>query len=179
MQSFGASFSIGLVAGLRSMTACAALSWAASQHRTRVTWIPEGPGARSLVTALALAEMAGDKMPFAPDRRILPSFMARLAIGAAGGHALTGPNVTPRNAALAGMAGALAGTLLGRGARGGTTRSASGLARGLTEDVVAAGLATVLVRHCRPHSDASPRVEAHVERASSQPRSPSSARRQQ
>ena len=178
MQSFGTAFGIGFVAGLRSMTACAALSWAASQRRTRVTWIPDGPGARSLVTALALAEMAGDKMPFAPDRRIPPSVIARLAIGVAGGHALAGPNVTTRNAALAGMAGAIAGTLLGRGARGGTTRSVPGVARGLTEDVVAAGLATVLVRHSTPQSHAFPISEAYVEPASSQQRSPSSARRQ-
>ncbi|GEP07487.1 hypothetical protein [Methylobacterium oxalidis] len=152
MQRLGPSFGIGFVAGLRSMTACAALSWAASQRRTRVTWIPDGPGARGLITALALAEMAGDKMPFAPDRRIPPSFAARLAIGAAGGVALAEPRALRRNAALAGMAGAIAGTLLGRAARGGTTRSTSGLARGLTEDVMAAGLAAALVRHAQRDS---------------------------
>ncbi|WP_336491106.1 hypothetical protein [Methylobacterium nigriterrae] len=140
-----ASFGIGFVAGLRSMTACAALSWAASRGRTRSDWIPSGPLPRGLATAAALAEMAGDKMPFAPDRRIPPSLAARLAIGAVGGAALAGRDISPATGAVAGMAGALAGTRLGRAARGGTTRSGFDLARGLTEDVVAAGLATALV----------------------------------
>ncbi len=46
MRGHWASFGIGFVAGLRSMTACAALSWAAALGRTSVGWIPAGPGAR-------------------------------------------------------------------------------------------------------------------------------------
>ncbi|WP_336491554.1 hypothetical protein [Methylobacterium nigriterrae] len=145
MQKHAASFGIGFVAGLRSMTACAALSWAASRGRTRTEWIQAGPLPRGLTTAAALAEMVGDKMPFAPDRRIPPSFAARIAIGAVGGAALAGRDASPAIGALVGMAGALAGTLVGRAARGSTTRSGFDLARGLTEDVVAAGLATALV----------------------------------
>ena len=90
MEGLWASFGIGFVAGLRSMTASAALAWAASLGRTRTDWIPAGPGPRGLATAAALAEMAGDKMPFAPDRRIAPSVLVRLALGAAGGAALAG-----------------------------------------------------------------------------------------
>lgn len=145
MQGHWAPFGIGFVAGLRSMTAAAALSWAASLGRTRTRWIPAGPGPRRFATVAALAEMAGDKMPFAPDRRIPPSFAARLVIGAVGGTALAGREATPLSGALAGMAGAVAGTLLGRAARGANTRSGAGWARGLTEDAVAAGLATALV----------------------------------
>ncbi|ACL55679.1 hypothetical protein [Methylobacterium nodulans] len=146
MQGLGTSFGIGLVTGLRSMTACAALTWAASLGRTRIAWIPSGSGPRGLATAAAAAEMAGDKMPFAPDRRIPPSFAARLAIGAVGGAALAGRDVTLVGGVLAGMAGAVVGTLLGRALRGATTRSASDWARGLTEDAAAVGLATVLIR---------------------------------
>lgn len=145
MQGHWASFGIGFAAGLRSMTASAALSWAASLGRTRIRWIPAGPGPRRFATAAALAEMAGDKMPFAPDHRIPPSFAARLAISAVGGAALAGRNASPLSGALAGMAGAVAGTLLGRAARGGTTRSGADWVRGMTEDAVAAGLATALV----------------------------------
>jgi len=72
-QGLWPSVGIGFVAGLRSMTATAALAWAASPGPLRVRWIPAGPGPRGLATAAALAEMAGDKMPFAPDRRIAPS----------------------------------------------------------------------------------------------------------
>ncbi len=140
------AFGIGFVTGLRSMTAAAALSWATSLGRSRVAWIPAGPEARGLATVAALAEMAGDKMPFAPDRRIVPSFLVRLALGAAGGVALAGRGVPQMEAALAGMLGAVAGTLLGRAARGGTTRSATDWARALTEDAAAAGLAVALVR---------------------------------
>lgn len=145
MKGHWASLGIGFVTGLRSMTACAALSWAASRGRTRIGSIPDGPLARGAATAAALAEMAGDKMPFAPDRRIAPSVAARLAIGAVGGAALAGRGATPLSGAVAGISGAVAGTLLGRAARGGTTRSGADWARALTEDAVAAGLATALV----------------------------------
>ena len=145
MQGLTASLGIGFVTGMRSMTACAALSWAASQRRTRPGWIPSGPVPRGLATAAAVAEMAGDKMPFAPDRRIAPSIAARLAIGAVGGAALAGRDASALGGAVAGMSGAIAGTVLGRIARGGTTRSGSDWARALTEDATAAGLATALV----------------------------------
>src|SRR3712207_1077929 len=72
MEGLWASFGIGFVAGLRSMTATAALTWAASLGRTRGEWIPAGTKTRDLAMLAALAEMAGDKMPFAPDRRIPP-----------------------------------------------------------------------------------------------------------
>lgn len=146
MQNYRTSFGIGFVTGMRSMTACAALSFAAADGRSRLAWIPSSPAARGLAGAAALAEMAGDKMPFAPDRRIPASVAVRLAIGAVGGVALAGRDASPLTAGLAGMAGAIAGTLIGRAARGGTTRSASDWARALSEDAVAAGLATALVR---------------------------------
>jgi uncharacterized membrane protein len=59
--------------------------------------------------------------------------------------------MTQGTSALAGIAGATLGTMLGRAARGGTTRSAADWARALTEDAVAAGLAVALVRsaECR------------------------------
>ncbi|CAO4135426.1 hypothetical protein OFEAOIEE_LOCUS3169 [Methylorubrum extorquens] len=85
MREYGRSFGIGLVAGMRSMSACAALTWAASKGLTRDDLIPSGPGSRALATTAAAAEMVGDKMPFAPDRRILPSFAFRLAVGTIGG----------------------------------------------------------------------------------------------
>lgn len=147
MEGLWASFGIGFVAGLRSMTAGAALARAASLRRTRTdALIPSGLRPRGLLAAAALAEMAGDKMPFAPDRRIAPSVLVRLAFGAAGGAALAGRGASETRGALAGMAGAVAGTWLGRAARGGDLLSGGGWARGLAEDAVAAGLAAALVR---------------------------------
>ncbi len=145
-MNHGPSFAIGFVTGLRSMTATAALGWAASLGRTRIGWIPRGPRLRALATLAALGEMAGDKMPFAPDRRIVPSFLVRLAIGALGGAALAGRNVSLPGGAASGMAGAILGTLLGRAARGANTRTGLDWTRALTEDALAAGLATLLVR---------------------------------
>ena len=145
MEDHLASFGIGFVAGMRSMTASAALSWAASLGRSRVAWIPSGPVPLRLVTAAALTEMVGDKMPFAPDRRIPASMLARLAIGAVGGVAFSRRNTSVLDAMLSGMVGAVAGTVVGRAARGGTTRSKVGWMRALSEDAIAAGLATALV----------------------------------
>ncbi|TCZ53910.1 hypothetical protein EXY23_24115 [Roseicella aquatilis] len=139
------SFGIGVVTGMRSMTALAALTWAASLGRTRLRGIPAGAEARGLATLAALAEMAGDKMPFAPDRRIVPSLLVRLGVGAVGGAALTRRGVSPGEGALAGMTGAVLGTWLGRAARGGTTHSGSDWARALGEDVLAAGLTVTLI----------------------------------
>ncbi|MET7244964.1 hypothetical protein ABZT49_16535 [Methylobacterium sp. EM32] len=145
MRDHGPSFGIGFVAGLRSMTACAALTVASTGGRVRGTVIPSGPAARNLAIAAALAEIAGDKMPFAPDRRIPPSFALRLVIGAVGGWALAGRRAAPEAGALAGLAGAAAGTLLGRAARGPDSRHAAGRAYGFAEDAVAVALAAVVV----------------------------------
>lgn len=146
MKGLWAPFAIGFVAGMRSMSAAAALVRVASFGQPRVSWIPAGMGSRGLATTAALVEMAGDKMPFAPDRRIGPSVVVRLAIGAVGGVALAGRNAPPLDSALAGVAGAILGTLLGRAARGSNTRSGMDWARALAEDAVAAGLATAVVR---------------------------------
>jgi uncharacterized membrane protein len=140
------AFGIGFLSGLRSMSAVAALTWAASLRRIWTGWIPLGSETRGLATAVALAEMVGDKMPFALDRRIALSFLVRLALGAVGGAALAGRGVLRMEGAVAGIAGAVAGTLLGRAARGGTTRSGGDWARALTEDALATGLAVALVR---------------------------------
>lgn len=129
MQDYTTSFGIGFVAGMRNMTACAALTWAASEGRTRSGFIPASPEARTLATATALAEMAGDKMPFTPTAVSHPhsrpgSQSVRLADGRspdAARHPSTG---------LAGVAGARAGRLLGRAVRGPDSRTVSGRAWG-------------------------------------------------
>lgn len=144
MKQLVASFGIGVVTGMRSMSGSAALVWAASLGRSRIGWIPSGGRMRALAIAAAASEMAGDKMPFAPDRRIAPSILVRLAVGALGGASLAGPDASLADGAVAGMAGAMVGTYLGRAARGGTTRSRADWTRALTEDLTAAALAAAL-----------------------------------
>jgi uncharacterized membrane protein len=151
MHGYGAAFDIGFVTGMRSMTACAALTWAASKDRTRGELIPAGPRARTLATTAAVAEMVGDKMPFAPDRRIPHSFAFRIADGAVGGWALAGRRASPEIGAMIGVAGAIAGTLLGRAARGSDSHTNSGRINGLVEDAAAAGLATLVVASAERH----------------------------
>jgi uncharacterized membrane protein len=118
------SLGIGVLTGMRNMSALAALTRAASFGLTRIGWIPSGRDPIGLATAAAFAEMAGNKMPFAPGRRVLPSFLVRLAPGAVGDAALAGRRAARAEGAVSGIAGAVAGTLIGRAARGGTTRTA-------------------------------------------------------
>ena len=158
MASQWTSFGIGVVTGMRSMTGSAALSWASSLGRTRIDWIPSSPDALKIVTALAVAEMAGDKTPFAPDRRMGPSLVVRLVIGAVGGAAMATPGTAVARGVLPGVAGAVAGTLIGRWARGADTRTRADWFRALMEDAVAAGLAATLVNQASRSGSVSPRI---------------------
>jgi uncharacterized membrane protein len=149
MEDDWASFGIGFVAGMRCMTATAALVWATHLGRSRTDWILSGSLPCRLATAAALAEMAGAKMPSAPDRHIPASLLTRLAIGAVGQMVFSRWNTSLSGAARSGMVGVVAGTVFGRVAPGTTTRSRSDCVRALSEDVAAAGLATNLVRRFR------------------------------
>jgi uncharacterized membrane protein len=117
-----AAFLIGIVAGLRTMTAPAALSWAA-----RWGWLALGGSSLGVLgssvvpwvlTLLALGEWVTDQLPSTPSRTVPVQFGARLvsggfcgaAIGLAYGSVLAG--------LVAGVAGAVVGTLGGRAARG-------------------------------------------------------------
>lgn len=150
MQGHWVSFGFGFVTGLRSMTAGAALSWAASMGKTQLTWIPSSSRARTIAAVAALGEMVVDKTPLAPDRRIAPSMLLRLGIGATGGAALAGREASLLGGALSGMAGAVVGVLVGSTARSGTTRPGEDWPRALTEDAVAAALAATLVYLAEP-----------------------------
>ena len=77
---------IGVVAGLRAMTALAAVSWAAWGNV-----LPLGGsllaflGARWtpwVVTLLALGEMVTDQLPKTPSRKVPMQFITRLLVGA-------------------------------------------------------------------------------------------------
>ena len=61
MQGLTASLGIGVVTGMRTMTACAALSWAASLGRTR----PGSDWARALTEDATAAGLATALMCFA------------------------------------------------------------------------------------------------------------------
>lgn len=112
---------IGMVAGLRTMTAPAAVAWAA-----HLGWISlDGSwlaflGYRStavILTLLALAEFVTDMLPATPSRTVPVQLAARIVSGALCGGAIGIGLGQPVAASLAGATGAVIGTLGGAGAR--------------------------------------------------------------
>lgn len=150
MSLFGA-FLIGVVAGLRTFTAPAAVSWAAY-----LGWLPlDGtplaflghPVAPYVFTVLALLEFVGDQLPSTPSRTVPMQFGARLISGAFSGAAIGFAAGSWLTGLVAGMAGAVVGTLGGHEFR---RRLALAFGRdlpaALIEDVVAVLGALLIVR---------------------------------
>jgi uncharacterized membrane protein len=113
---------IGVVAGLRTMTALAAVSWAASLHVLRLGSTPLaflGSGFIAWVlTIAAIAELATDQLPATPSRKTPIQFAARIASGALCGAALVLPIGSWSVGVIAGIVGAILGTLAGSAFRG-------------------------------------------------------------
>jgi uncharacterized membrane protein len=107
---------IGIIAGLRAMTAPAALSWAAGLGWIDVggTWLSflASVWTRWIFTVLALAELVRDQLPSTPARTEPVQFGTRILMGALCGAALAG-----LAGGLLGVAGAVIGTLGGRAVR--------------------------------------------------------------
>jgi uncharacterized membrane protein len=144
-----AGFLAGAATGLRSLTAPAAVSWAASTRRLQLKDTPLAfLGHRAtpyVLTALAVAELVNDKLPWTPSRKAPPAFAARLAMGALCGAALSAPGERTRGAG-AGVLGAVAGTLGGYEYRMRLAKAAgSDLPAALSEDALAVGGAAAIV----------------------------------
>ncbi len=144
------AFLIGVIAGLRSLTAPAVFSWA-----VRLGWVH--PQSRLLgfmgyaatpwiFTAMAIGELIADQLPNAPARTAPLGFSARIAMGALCGAVCGDAHGYLAIGAVAGAAGAVAGTLGGYAARVRLT-SAVGKDRpvALLEDALAIGGALWLV----------------------------------
>jgi uncharacterized membrane protein len=145
------AFGIGVVAGLRSLTAPAVVAWAA-----RLGWINlhNSPlafmGSRWTVivfTVLAVVEFIGDQLPSTPPRTGAVGLSARIVTGALTGACLA----VARNAglwlgAIAGIVGAIAGAFGGYHARVGLVRSlrVPDFVIALPEDAIAIGLGLFL-----------------------------------
>jgi uncharacterized membrane protein len=142
---------IGVVAGLRAMTAPAVVSWAACCGLLDLegSWLAFLGNAWTpwILSVLALAELATDQLPSTPSRTVPVQFATRIVTGAVSGAALGLAGGVPWIGALvAGAIGAVIGTLGGRAAR---ARLAAGFGRdrpaALVEDVVAIGGAVLVV----------------------------------
>lgn len=112
---------IGVVAGLRAMTAPAMVSWAAHLGLLDLseTWLAVfgTAWARWILTLLALVELVTDQLPSTPSRTVPVQFGARIVTGALSGAAIGASGGTMVGGLIAGAIGAIIGTLGGRAFR--------------------------------------------------------------
>jgi uncharacterized membrane protein len=150
-MSYLLCLSIGIVAGLRAMTAPAAVSWAAYLGWLKLdqsplafmgyTWTPW------IITVLAVAELITDQLPSTPSRTVPIQFATRILSGALTGAALGIVAGSLVIGAVLGAVGAVIGTLGGRAARAALARKfGNDRPAALLEDVVAVGAALLVVR---------------------------------
>ncbi len=118
MTTLALALLIGVVAGLRAMTAPAAVSWAASLGWLDLggTWLSllAYPWTPWILTALALAELVNDQLPSTPSRTVPAQFGARLVTGGLSGAAIGASSSAMIAGLVAGVVGAIIGTLGGR-----------------------------------------------------------------
>ncbi|WP_426010427.1 DUF4126 family protein [Caulobacter sp. DWR2-3-1b2] len=141
---------IGVIAGLRAMTAPAAVAWGAhlgliDLQGTPLAWLG-GTIATWIFTALAVLELVGDQLPKTPSRKVPPQFITRIVSGAFCGAAVCLSSGGWIGGAIAGAVGAVIGTLAGADARGRLAKAfGKDLPAGLLEDVIAVGGAALIV----------------------------------
>lgn len=142
----GLAFAIGLIAGLRSMTAPAVVSWAAQWK-----WLDlaqsqlalfGSAAAAYILTAGAVVELIVDKLPKTPRRTEALGLIARLALGGLSGAALCA--AANQSAVLGGVLGGVGGVVGGFAGYAARTRLVKSLkvpdlVVALMEDAVAIG----------------------------------------
>jgi uncharacterized membrane protein len=146
------AFGIGVVAGLRSLTAPAVVAWAAHLGWLDLSGSPlafmGSVWAVVIFTLAALAEFVADLLPSTPPRTAGLGLSARILMGLLTGACLgIAGNASPWLAAALGAAGAIAGAFGGFRARVGLVRAlhARDFAIAAPEDLVAIGLGLLLV----------------------------------
>jgi len=108
---------IGVIAGLRAMTAPAAISWAASLGFLNLegTWLAF-LGYRWtpwIMTVLAIGELIGDQLPTTPSRKTLMPFATRIIVAGLCGGAIAAQGGSFIGGVVAGAVGGIIGTLGG------------------------------------------------------------------
>jgi len=144
------SLLIGVVAGLRAMTAPAVVAGAASFGGLSLAGTPLSfmghVAAFWVFGVLALGELVTDQLPKTPSRKVPVQFGTRIAMGALCGAALAAPSGQHIVGALVGAVGAVIGTLGGAAARASMARAfGRDLPAALIEDAVAIGGALAIV----------------------------------
>ena len=138
------AFGIGVIAGLRALTAPAVFAWAAHLH-----WINlQGTHlafmgtivAMAIFTLAAIGEIVNDKLPKTPPRTATPSLIIRIVMGALAAATLSaGIGGSLWIGALLGGVGAVVGTFGGYYARTGLVKAlhSPDFVIALVEDAVA------------------------------------------
>ncbi|MBS1803727.1 MAG: DUF4126 family protein [Acidobacteria bacterium] len=132
----------GIIAGLRSMTAPAVVSWAA-----RLGWIHLNSSWLAffgyswtpwILSIAAIGELIADKLPSTPSRKMPPSFAFRIVSGAISGSAIGMSRGSLALGLIGGAIGAVIGTLGGAAARSALAKMfGKDLPAALLEDAVA------------------------------------------
>lgn len=140
------SILIGVVAGLRAMTAPAAVAWGAY-----LGWFDISQSSLSfmgslwavtILTGLAIVELITDQLPSTPSRKLPAQLGARIATGALSGATITATDGMVVVGFLGGIIGATVGTFGGAAGRAClANRFGRDLPAALIEDFVAIALA--------------------------------------
>ena len=133
---------IGIIAGLRSMTAPAVVSWAARLGWIHLdsTWLAFLGYAWTpwILSIAAVGELVADKLPSTPSRKAPPSFIFRIISGSISGAAIGISRGSLPVGIAGGAIGAVIGTLGGAAARSALARIfRKDLPAALLEDIIA------------------------------------------
>lgn len=147
------AFLIGVVSGLRSLTAPAVVAWGArlgwlNLANTRLAFLGSMPSV-IIFSLLAVLELIADQLPSTPARTKPPGLIARIVLGGLSGAALAlGGAQSLIPGALLGAAGGIVGAFAGYQARTGLVKALKvpDIVIALIEDAVAIAGAIVLVR---------------------------------
>jgi uncharacterized membrane protein len=112
------SFLIGVIAGLRSLTAPAVVAWGAHRHwlnlHESLFSFMASTASVAVLTALMLFELVMDKRPSTPSRLRPPGLIARIMLGGLSGAALaTAGSQSVALGAILGAVGGIAGSFAG------------------------------------------------------------------
>ena len=146
------AFGIGVVAGLRSLTAPAVVAWAAHLGWLKLAGSPlafmGSMWAVAIFTLGAIGEFVADQLPTTPARTAAVGLSARIVMGLLTGACLgAAGGASPWLAAVVGAIGAIAGAFGGYRARVGLVQSlgVKDIAIAIPEDLLAIGLGLFLV----------------------------------
>lgn len=140
---------IGVIAGLRAMTAPALVSWLAYHGSLDLsgTWLSflSNFWVHVITVILAIVELITDQLPSTPSRKVPVQFGARIVMGALAGGAIGAAKGSLAVGAILGIVGAVIGTYGGAALRA-RLASAFGKDRpaALVEDLVAIGGAVLI-----------------------------------